>query len=224
VFAKKGGTNVSRKSALIGSTALAAVIGLAMARLGMAAPPGEGECRGNSCNSGFDNSFFYNVAVETDAALDYPFDTSICYHPVFNPNTDGFATTNGSSVNIYFERHNECATFFTSHSVVIDDDIYVLVGTDNRNQIVSIQIFGQHREPNADGFEEIMHRSDVIEIVDPIEIPFLDGIPMPFDVVLDATVRIYNCGHPLRCKKNTDFLDWAGDITVGKMIYTPEFD
>ena len=196
------------KSTLMASAALATIFGLATAEFVMADKPLDGECRGNSCgDNGFDNSIVYHVDLEDDPNF-------VSTAPLFDTTCET-AHTNGDSVNIYFPAHDLCASFLTSTGTVINDNVHILVDTDNRNRILSIQVFGQNRLTGV----EIMHRSDVILLSSPVT-PSKD-VPFTLEINQDP-IPIYNCKHALQCKKKTDALEYAGNIAVEHMVYSPK--
>ncbi len=123
--------------------------------------------------------------------------------------------TGAGAIDIWFDRHDLCASFITSapNYVSITDDIRVDVHTNKAGDIDSIQIFGQ----DTIGEEGVMHKSAVVD-VDPAVTPTLD---VGFTLVINQDgIPIYNCGDHLRCRKNGT-LEYVGDMAIDLMIYTP---
>ncbi len=196
---------MSTKTSLITSAALITAFGLTAAMSAVAGKPAPGECRGKKCDDpGGRTGIVFQVDVADDPAV-------VSLAPAYDPSCDGL--TEADRLHIRFPRHDLCASFMTSTGVGITDDIYIEVQTNSMGDIDSVQVFGQ----DTIGEDALMHKSAIIPVFPPVT-PSDEGFTL---IINQDNIPVYNCNKHLSCGKRSKRLEYAGDIAVDVITYTP---
>ncbi len=120
-------------------------------------------------------------------------------------------TQNERNYTALFDRHDLCATVFTSSGVALTDDILIQVGKNKDKHIVSVQLFGQ----DVIGKDGIAHESEIVEI-DPPVVPSESGFIVEVDID-DLPIWKMN-KHLTGGGKRIEII---GYISIGDMVYSP---
>ncbi len=191
------------RSDLVKTLTWAAALALA---LGLATAPVKAHhCKGghfdpDTCGGGTTELLF---KVDFTKHLDFDAPT---YLPLCSAQTQ-----NERNYTALFDRHDLCATVFTSSGATLTDDILIQVGKNKDKHIVSVQLFGQ----DVIGKDGIAHESEIVEI-DPPVVPSEAGFIVEVDTD-DLPIWKMN-KHLTGGGKRIEII---GYISIGDMVYSP---